>query len=103
LASHYVCHITKTSSRTIDELTIAKLFFALENQASFCFENSLAPSYLMEILGGNHFVYCDRDIAPRSGGTTIQHQTIIEITLSFVQKHVLGEDVRVKASKSKNI
>jgi len=58
--------------------------------AIFCQEHSPKPSELVEVLKGNHFVYNDRDIAPRSGGRPEQIRQIVEASASFLKKYVTG-------------
>lgn len=55
--------------------------------ALFCQTHSSPPSEIVEIPGGNHFVYNDRSIAPGSGGNTAQIRRVIAETLDFLERH----------------
>ncbi len=60
-----------------------------------------APACLVEIRGGNHFVYIDRAVARENGGTPLQIQRIGEATVSFLGHYLLGLGNKVIADQCK--
>ena len=91
-------------------LTTPTLYFYGEDEkalnsrgayAEFCYENSPTPTYLVEVPDGNHFTYNDRAIAPRLGGTPVQHELILRTTAAFLERHILGSDISIESTQAK--
>lgn len=69
--------------------------------AQFAYDATRGQACIAEIRDGNHFVYVNREIAPKSGGTPLQLQRIAESTLSFLGQYVLGVQTKVFANACK--
>lgn len=69
--------------------------------AEFCFKNSNPPSYLVVVPGGTHFVYTSKQIAINLGANPKQLNVIIDNTLAFLEKHVLGHKADINFVKIK--
>jgi pimeloyl-ACP methyl ester carboxylesterase len=63
--------------------------------AAFCYEHSPSPSYGLLVAEGNHFTYNSSALAPGSGGTTTQFNSINGRLINFLDKHIKNMDVLV--------
>lgn len=67
----------------------------------FAYRNTRAQSCLVEIRGGNHFVYVNREVAHDNGGNVTQLQRIGQATASFLGHYLTGLDNKVIADQCK--
>lgn len=69
--------------------------------SKFEFYSSPSPSYLLQIPGGNHFVYNSSAVANDAAGTPQQFAAIATSTTQFLDRHLKGMNVTVIADQSK--
>lgn len=95
-------------AETLKTIRIPTLFFYGEKErkanplgvyARYCFEQVGGPAYLTMIPDGDHFVYCDRVFAPRSGARAEQSAKIISVTSAFLERHLKDREVAVEADE----
>ncbi|MGB5387375.1 MAG: hypothetical protein WBN20_11390 [Eudoraea sp.] len=63
--------------------------------AAFCYEHSPSPSYGLLVAEGNHFTYNSLALAPGSGGTTAQFNSINTRLINFLDKQIKNKEVVV--------
>ncbi len=63
--------------------------------AAYCFIHSPSPSYGLLVRQGNHFTYNSEAVAPGSYGSEEQIETINDRLISFLNKHIKGQNVVV--------
>jgi dienelactone hydrolase len=69
--------------------------------SKFEYYYSPSPAYLLQVNGGNHFVYNSAAVANASAGTAQQFAAITASTTQFLDKHLKGLTVAVTADQSK--
>lgn len=60
------------------------------------------PACAVEIRGGGHFVYVDREVAGRQGGTSVQRARIAQATAAFLDREFRGANGPVPADRCRD-
>jgi pimeloyl-ACP methyl ester carboxylesterase len=71
--------------------------------ARFAYQHTKAPACIVEVKGGNHFVYVSKAVAPRSGGNALQLRRIAQATVSFLDRVLKGEGSAVMAEECRGL
>lgn len=68
----------------------------------YALENIGGPACAAEIRGGTHFVYVNREVAGRQGGSPIQLARIVQATAAFLDRELRGSSVSVPADRCRD-